>query len=124
MSASRPWSGSKWIRKERRIAIYMRDEYTCAYCARDLQNAPPQEVTLDHIIPWSLGGTNESHNLVTACKRDNSARGNAPLSPATLRRITAQARKPLNMPLARAIVSRKAPSEGQGIKITFAYAMA
>lgn len=61
--------GSKWIRPEKRQAIYNRDERRCVYC--DLQS---YKLTLDHLVPPALGGTNESRNLVTACVACNSAK--------------------------------------------------
>ena len=73
MSAT--WNGSKWIRPAKRLAIYIRDEFRCLSCNRDLRDAAPVEINLDHLIPRSEGGTNDASNLVTACKRCNSARG-------------------------------------------------
>ena len=32
-------------------------------------------LTLDHLIPWSAGGTNEAENIVSSCSRCNSSRG-------------------------------------------------
>lgn len=66
-------SGS-WIHKVKRLAIYLRDGFTCVYCQRDLHQADPFEVTLDHLLPRSLGGTHEPTNLVTACRSCNSSR--------------------------------------------------
>lgn len=37
-------------------------------------------VSLDHVIPKSLGGSNTLDNYVLATKSFNSSRGNAPLS--------------------------------------------
>lgn len=64
-----------WIRPERRLAIYIRDGFSCAYCGSDLKNAAPADVTLDHLTPRSEGGSNVSGNLVTACRSCNSSRG-------------------------------------------------
>ncbi len=66
-------SGS-WIHKAVRLAIYLRDGFTCVYCLRDLHDANPFDVTLDHLMPRSLGGTHETTNLVTACRSCNSSR--------------------------------------------------
>jgi 5-methylcytosine-specific restriction endonuclease McrA len=65
----------QWIRTDARLAIYLRDGMRCVYCGRDLHGAAPEEMTLDHVWPWSLGGENEPTNLVTACKHCNSSRG-------------------------------------------------
>lgn len=48
--------------------IYIRDKYTCQFCA---QIFPAKELTLDHIFPKSRGGANDPMNLVTACKACN-----------------------------------------------------
>lgn len=63
--------GSKWIRPERRTAIYARDAHACVYCGA---TAADSILTLDHVMPRVLGGGNESGNLVTACLHCNSAR--------------------------------------------------
>ena len=70
----REWLGSKWIRKERRLAIYLRDGLACVYCGVGMEDGA--FLSLDHVKPWSKGGNNESCNLVTCCKRCNDSRGN------------------------------------------------
>jgi 5-methylcytosine-specific restriction endonuclease McrA len=104
-------SGSKWIRKERRLALYMRDSFTCTYCARDLHNAPKQAVTLDHVVCRAHNGGNENTNLVTACVTCNSTRGNKLLHEfatiAQIARVLHNIAQPLNMPLARALTTAK-----------------
>ena len=67
--------GSKWIRPEKRLAVYIRDGFACAYCGRDLKDAPPADVTLDHLDARINGGSNDAENLITACRRCNSQRG-------------------------------------------------
>jgi 5-methylcytosine-specific restriction endonuclease McrA len=64
-----------WIRSNLRLAIYLRDEFRCVYCGRDLHGVGPQDLTLDHVRPWSKGGENVPENLVTACRHCNCARG-------------------------------------------------
>lgn len=71
-------NGSKWIRKDRRLAIYLRDGFTCQYCGVDLHHASPFDVTLDHLDPRSNGGGHETRNLVTACRSCNSSRQDKP----------------------------------------------
>jgi hypothetical protein len=66
--------GSKWITPVKRLAIYLRDEFRCVYCGRDLHDAHPRELTLDHLTPRCKGGSNEHTNLITACLNCNSRR--------------------------------------------------
>ena len=68
-------NGGGWCKPYKRLAIYIRDGFTCCYCGRDLRNADPREVTLDHLLPRSANGSNECTNLVTACLHCNSSRG-------------------------------------------------
>lgn len=101
--------GSKWIRKEKRLAIYVRDGFSCAYCGRDLRGAEPCEVTLDHLLPRHYGGGNEATNLITACRSCNSSRQDKPwidFVPGGARdRIEQLRNTPLNMDLARALIA-------------------
>ncbi len=72
------WNGSKWIRRPKRLAIYRRDDFRCVYCGADGLEAG-FDLTLDHVTPRELGGTNEARNLVTACRSCNSAKRDLPL---------------------------------------------
>lgn len=46
------WQGGKWIRPDKRLAIYLRDRFECSYCGTDLANAKRASVTLDPV--WSV----------------------------------------------------------------------
>lgn len=50
-------------------AILRRDRYACQYCGS------PYELTIDHVIPRSLGGGNGWTNCVTACYPCNHSKG-------------------------------------------------
>lgn len=78
MPTNNNWYGKKWIRNERRLAIYLRDEFTCAYCGANLHHAKPGGIALDHLICRSQGGSNKNSNLVTVCSLCNSKRGDTP----------------------------------------------
>ena len=49
--------------------IFKRDNFECQYCGTK------RDLTLDHVIPSSKGGQHTWANLVTACKRCNSLKG-------------------------------------------------
>lgn len=72
--------GSKWITPKRRLAIYLRDRFTCIYCLRDLHGADKRDVTLDHLKTGHDAGNHGSNNLVTACRSCNSSRQDKPLT--------------------------------------------
>ena len=48
-----------------RNRIYKRDNYECVYCGSS------RNLTLDHVIPKSRGGSNNWTNLVTSCQKCN-----------------------------------------------------
>lgn len=52
-----------------RSRIFMRDDFTCAYCGRR-----GGKLECDHIIPVSRGGWHGDNNLVTACFSCNRAK--------------------------------------------------
>jgi 5-methylcytosine-specific restriction endonuclease McrA len=53
--------------------VYLRDDYTCQYCARPF---PAKELTLDHVVPASKMGRKDWTNVVTACRSCNHKKGN------------------------------------------------
>lgn len=69
------WQGSKWIRQDRRLAIYLRDGMQCVYCQSVLEDGIV--LSLDHLTPRSQTEVNDNSNgnLVTCCRKCNSARG-------------------------------------------------
>lgn len=108
-------NGSKWIRRDKRLSIYLRDGFECGYCGRDLHRASAREVTLDHLLPRSAGGGNEATNLTTACLACNSSRQDKPwASYATggaVERIEQRRHQPLPLDLARALLDGTAGDE-------------
>lgn len=50
----------------------------CWWFGRSL---PPEDLTLDHVKPKSLGGSNSLENLRLACLSCNRSRGNSPYPP-------------------------------------------
>lgn len=56
------------VTKRIRYEILKRDNHTCRYCG----GTPPDvKLTIDHVTPVALGGTDEAHNLVAACQDCN-----------------------------------------------------
>jgi 5-methylcytosine-specific restriction endonuclease McrA len=94
----------RWIRPERRLAIYLRDGFRCL-CGRDLAGVDPWQVTLDHIVPTSRGGSNNPSNLYTCCRRCNTARRDLPLRGVRLRaaRLRSQRSLARHLDAARAV---------------------
>jgi hypothetical protein len=65
------YRGTGWCRNSKRLAIYMRDNFSCMLCGKQ---CAAHELTLDHIIPHGCGGSNNENNLITACHTCNSTR--------------------------------------------------
>ena len=59
----------KWYRK-----MYIRDEYKCVYCDRDMKERFDDWMTIenDHLIPAVKGGGDGLDNMVTSCSVCNS----------------------------------------------------
>lgn len=53
-----------------RANIFRRDNYRCGYCGTT------QNLTIDHVMPRSRGGRDTWDNLITACQRCNTEKGN------------------------------------------------
>lgn len=68
--------GRKAIKQAVRLEVYERDNYTCQYCGGKFS---PELLSIDHLIPVSLGGQNEITNYVTCCRSCNSRKRNIPL---------------------------------------------
>lgn len=62
-------SDRAWISPGLRQAVFARDGWRCLHCGTD------QNLTLDHIHPWSLGGPDTLANLQTLCRSCNSTKG-------------------------------------------------
>jgi 5-methylcytosine-specific restriction endonuclease McrA len=58
----RPFLPRKLSKKE----VFLRDRYTCQYCAKK-----SQDLTLDHVVPRRQHGPHTWDNVVTACTRCN-----------------------------------------------------
>ena len=59
-----------------RLKVYARSQFRCSYCGISVSDS---ELTVDHVVPISKGGTNDIENLRAACRTCNSAKGVAGL---------------------------------------------
>ncbi|MFF7142312.1 HNH endonuclease [Streptomyces nodosus] len=62
------------VSKRLRYEILRRDQHTCHYCGA---SAPDVKLTVDHVAPVALGGTDTADNLVTSCEPCNSGKSSA-----------------------------------------------
>lgn len=68
--------GPMAIGKRIRFEVFKRDRFTCQYCGK----RPPEVVLeVDHIHPRVEGGTDDPHNLTTACFACNRGKSGIPL---------------------------------------------
>lgn len=103
------WNGSNWIRREKRLAIYLRDHFRCVYCDRNLARVKAKLRCLDHVIPVTKGGTNHENNLVLSCKVCNERKGDKlgtdyAKAPIVAARLVAQLATPINRELGKALL--------------------
>ena len=94
-SAGKPYTGNSYTgksyrqKKDRYISttlrylVLNRDRFRCALCGRSPLTDPSVELHLDHIIPFSKGGTTTSENLQTLCRECNMGKGSMPNPPFT-----------------------------------------
>jgi len=71
--------------KLNRRNLFARDQNRCQYCGR---RRPTTELSLDHVIPRSQGGTNAWDNIVCACVRCNVKKGGRTPEQAHMKLIT------------------------------------
>ncbi len=94
--------------------IFLRDGYTCQYCGRTL---PAKELTLDHVIPRSRGGTTSWENLVTCCIECNNKKGNRTPEEAGMR--LARPPRPFTLHTSRHLLRALAQADHQWRKYVF-----
>lgn len=62
------------VSKRLRYEILRRDNHTCRYCGA---SAPDVKLTVDHVTPVALGGTDGPENLVAACSACNAGKSSS-----------------------------------------------
>jgi hypothetical protein len=60
------------VSKRTRFEVLRRDNHTCRYC-----RATDAPLTIDHVTPIALGGTDDPSNLVTACRDCNAGKSSS-----------------------------------------------
>jgi hypothetical protein len=65
------------VSKRLRYEILRRDNHACRYCGA---TAPDTPLTVDHVVPTALGGSDQPDNLVAACVDCNSGKSATPPS--------------------------------------------
>jgi 5-methylcytosine-specific restriction endonuclease McrA len=63
------------VNEATRKLVRERAKYLCEYC-HSSEDASAAQFAIDHIIPQSLGGSDEPDNLALACQRCNGYRYN------------------------------------------------
>lgn len=76
------------ISKRLRFEILRRDNHACRYCGRF---APEVKLTIDHVVPESLGGSDEPSNLVAACSDCNGGKSSVPPDAGTVEDVASDA---------------------------------
>lgn len=59
------------VSRRLRYEILRRDNHACRYCGA---TAPDVKLTVDHVVPSALGGSDDPTNLVTACAGCNGGK--------------------------------------------------
>lgn len=92
--------------------LYRRDGYSCQYCGR---HRPPEELSIDHVVPRSRGGKTSWENCVLACVGCNTRKANKSLKEAGLR-LSRPPRKPTWSPLAESLPAARPASWARFIR--------
>ena len=67
----------KWrntITQKTKHEVYERDDYVCQYCGiwcYESWSVDPSALTIDHMLPHTVGGQDNIENLITCCRRCN-----------------------------------------------------
>lgn len=88
-------------------ALFARDNHLCLYCTRQFARF---ELTRDHVVPLSRGGTDRWENVVSACRRCNQHKGNRLLEEIGME-LTALPYRPNNAEYLALINSRRILSD-------------
>lgn len=62
------------VSRRLRYEVLRRDGHTCRYCGG---KAPDVRLTVDHVVPVALGGSDDPSNLVAACSTCNAGKSSS-----------------------------------------------
>ena len=68
---ARKTASTRSISDKLRYQVLKRDNFKCCACGASPAKDPNVELHIDHIVPWSKGGTSKLDNLQTLCSRCN-----------------------------------------------------
>lgn len=71
------------VSKRTRFEVFRRDNHTCRYCRSNAN-----ELTVDHVVPVSLGGSDKPENLVAACRDCNAGKSSSSPDTAMVAQVT------------------------------------
>jgi hypothetical protein len=77
------------VSKRTRFEVLRRDEFTCQYCG--LKAPEGTTLTIDHVVPVSLGGSDFPDNLVAACRDCNAGKSSIPADAPLVKKVSAHA---------------------------------
>jgi len=83
---SNPSRPRKAISRRLRYEILRRDGHACYYC-----HSADVPLTIDHVLPVALGGTDDPSNLVAACKDCNGGKSSSSPDSATVAKVNEDA---------------------------------
>lgn len=78
------------VSKRLRFEILRRDGFRCYYCGR---TPAAVELHVDHVVPVTLGGSDDPKNLVCACERCNGGKSSVPVDAPLVEAVSEQALK-------------------------------
>lgn len=67
------WGPRRHIPYQAQRLVFLRDNYRCCLCGDDGELA---KLAIDHIVPWSAGGSDDTDNLRVLCSWCNGQRSN------------------------------------------------
>lgn len=77
------------VSKSLRFQILRRDNHACRYCGTAA--SPERALTVDHVVPVALGGSDAPDNLVAACRDCNAGKSATPADAALVADVSQDA---------------------------------